>query len=395
VPDQGDWWRNVGIKPSYVLEMLESHSGPLLFLDSDCLILEPLDELLSLLDDADLSVKYRPGNCLSALFNAAVFLARRTPATLTVVKTWAQRGRDFAHLHRFSEQGAFAEGMLAAQSTLRFLPLPEKFHMFPLKGVGGPPPGCVILHNKTSNRVRNTALPTTPPAQPCRLAPDVHLVSIGPTSPEQLLGLPMNGIHAAHQDFTEYASRYGIAKFWSIAVDGAAQDARRLEQAKVLAMRKLFAQFPLGTRVVLADHDVVFLRNPQRIADETQAADLALCWNETVGQRLPRCEALGIKLSEVFRDKLLIDLERTHARLLNSSVPGAALSHAFREVLGRLEPEVRVATLPPRTVADLSDAEPDTVAVAVRNQLRCIPREVPCPTLFTPEPTSTAAPLHV
>src|SRR5579885_496490 len=74
VPDQGNWWRNVGIKPTYVLEMLEAHHGPLLFLDADCLILEPLDEMLALLDHADLTVKYRPGNCLSALFNAAVLL---------------------------------------------------------------------------------------------------------------------------------------------------------------------------------------------------------------------------------------------------------------------------------------------------------------------------------
>jgi hypothetical protein len=393
VPDQGDWWRNVGIKPSYVLEMLESHHGPLLFLDADCLILEPLDELVALLNEGDLAVKYRPGNCLSALFNAAVLLARRTPATLTAVKTWAERGRDFAHLHRFSEQGAFAEGIIAAQAQLRFVPLPDRFHMFPVKGVGGPPPGCVILHNKTSNRVRSTALPKAPPMQVCRLAADAHVVCIGPAPAGQVVGLPMSGIAAAKEDFTEYASRFGITKYWSIGLPVAAGDARRIEQGKVLALRKMFAQFPLGARIILADHDVVFLRNPQRIADAVQSADLALCWDESAGEAVPRVETIGIKLTETFRDKFLIDLERTHARLLSNSVAGTALPLALREVLGRLEPEVHVASLPSRLVADLSQAGPETVALSVRGQLSCIPGDVPCPTLLSPAATSPAA-LH-
>ncbi len=388
VPEQGDWWRNVGMKPSYVLELLESHPGPLLFLDADCVILEPLEEMLSLLEVADLTVKYRPGNCLSALFNAAVLLAVRTPATLQVVKTWAERGRDYAHLHRFSEQGAFAEGMLYAQSELRFAPLPEKFHMFPIRGTGEAPPGCVILHNKTSNQVRSTALPTAPPAQVCRLAGDAHLVSIGPTDPMKPQGLPMSGHAATATDFAEYASRFGISKYWSIGVNSAHSDTHRLEQAKILAMRKLFAQFPVGARVVLADNDVVFLRNPQRIADAVANADVACAWHEVEGQEVPCCAALGLRLTEPMRDRLLIDLERTYARMEHQRLPGEVLPLALKEVLWRLANELPSAKLPSQAVTDITHVTSDTVAVALRGQLRCIPGELPCHTHFHPAPIS-------
>lgn len=384
VPEQGDWWRNVGIKPSYVLEMLESHHGPLLFLDADCLILQPLDEMLALLDHADLTVKYRPGNCLSALFNAAVLLARRTPATLQVVKTWAQRGRDFAHLHRFSEQGAFAEGMIHAQSELRFVPLPERFHMFPQPGIGGPPPGCVILHNKTSNRVRNTALPTTPPVQPCRMAADTHLVCIGPALQAPTAGLPMGGVAGALADFNEYASRYGITKYWSIAVNGCERGSPQLEQAKILAMRKLFAQFPVGARVILADSNVVWLRNPQRIADAVQDADIACAFHDVEGRKLPACEAIGLRLTDTIRDHLLIDLERTHMRLVHEGARGPLLPITLNEVLGRIGRQIRVSALPELAVVDIGRANAETIALAMTGELTCIPGETRCHTHYTP-----------
>ncbi|MBX7073287.1 MAG: hypothetical protein K1X71_09075 [Pirellulales bacterium] len=392
VPEQGDWWRNVGIKPSYVLEMLESHHGPLLFLDADCLILQPLDELLAMLDHCDLTVKYRPGNCLSALFNAAVLLVRRTPATTTVIRTWAERGRDYAHLHRFSEQGCFAEGMLYAQRELRFAPLPEKFHMFPAKPAGGSPPGCVILHNKTSNKVRSTALPATPPAQPCQLAPDVHVVSVGPAQAAQVVGLPMAGVPAAQQDFSEYASRFGVGRFWSITPNGAGHDPHQIEHAKVLAMRKMFAQFPVGARVILCDHDTVFLRNPQRLADAVQGVDMALAWPDVPGA-LPHTQAIAIRLTDGLRDRLLIDLERTHARLLHEHVPGEALPLALAEVARRADDGLRVVHLPGHTVADLAEATPDTVALSVRGELSSITGETTCPTVFTSRMTLPATAL--
>lgn len=391
VPDQGDWWRNVGIKPSYVLDLLESHPGPLLFLDSDCLILQPLDELLAMLDHCDLTVKYRPGNCFSGLFNAAVLLVRKTTATQLVVRTWAERGRDYAHLHRFSEQGAFAEGMLWAQRELRYLPLPERFHMFPVKPGGGPPPGCVILHNKTSNKVRNTALPTTPPSQACRLASDVHVVAIGPTPPADLKGLPLGGVLGAQQDFSEYASRYGIGKFWSITVNGTNHDPHRLEHAKLLALRKMFAQFPLGARVILVDHDVVFLRNPQRIADALDRADLALAWRDNGHQLLPRTEAIAVKLTEAVRDKLLIDLERTHARLLHDEIAGDALALALCEVLGRMPGEITATRLPVETVTDLSGATQETVVLSARGEMNFNHGETRWPTLHTPAQLHTVS----
>lgn len=396
VPEQGDWWRNVGIKPSYVLEALESHHGPLLFLDADCLILEPLDELLALLDVADLSVKYRPGNCLSALFNAAVLLARRTPATLQVVKTWAERGRDFAHLHRFSEQGAFAEGMIYAQRDLRFAPLPERFHMFPQPGIGGPPPGCVILHNKTSNKVRQTALPTTPPALPCLLAPDVQVVCVGPTNPNASPGLPMGGLAGLAADFNEYASRYGIRKYWTIGVNGAAQNPLQLEQAKILAMRKLFAQFPVGARVIFSDHNITLLRNPQRIADCLADADLACAFPMHRGhrQRLPATALFGMKLTDAVRDVFLIDLERTHARLAHEMVAGELLPLAMAEVFRRLEGQIRVADMPESAVADLGSASAETIGVSMTGELSCIPGDMACHTYFTPAPHLSAPALQ-
>ena len=100
----------------------------------------------------------------TAALGVCIGLAHRNgvglrPATLGLVETWARQGERYGSLHRFVEQGAFAEGMLCNQQRLRLLPLSDRFHTMQDIDGSPPPADAVIVHLKSSRGERKSALP--------------------------------------------------------------------------------------------------------------------------------------------------------------------------------------------------------------------------------------------
>lgn len=372
VADQGDWWRNCANKPRHLLEKFREHDGPLLCLDADCRVLKPLDELVALLEHADLAVKYRPDCCLSALFNAAVLLMRRTPATLGVVETWAQRGERFGSLHRFVEQGAFAEGILYNQPWFHLAPLADKFHTM-YDPTGGPPPSdAVIVHLKASRRERKSALPTA--ARPAFESVDTEVayVVLEPQATGAAASLPMAGVEGATADFHEYASRFGLTRVATATLPITARDPAALEPFKPSVLRTLCQRFPEGTCVVVSDFDTVFLRDPGVFSDPLERVDVAVAWDASQSDALPATSVIGIRTGPVVHDILAPQLERVVQTLRGNVPEHLLLRRALAETLRGLQGRLRVAALPVETAGDLSTAGRETVALSVRGKPRAI-----------------------
>ena len=394
VADQGDWWRNVGIKPSVILEAFRSHHGPLLSLDADCRILRPLDEMLALLDDADVAVKYRPTYCFSALFNAAVLLLKKTPATLSLVETWAERGKRYAYLHRFAEQSSFAEGILFNQQELRFCDLPGKFHVDPRESNERPSADSVIFHRKTSRSVRQSELPKgQPPTIDSVSPPQALFVSLRPHKGPRVPGLLMWGADAACFDFKEYASRYGIRDFAASMVPMSEKKPGELNHYKTTVLGELHKRLPADTHVVLSDFDVVYLRDPRIFCDPLESADLVIAWDAEENGALPLVNVIGMRLGPAVADRLLPAVQGEYQRLCTEHEPEQALRRAFATVLSAAPAGVRVATVPAASIGDLATAGPETTALAARGEMRLTKGEKPCltPKLHPHRQTKTAA----
>jgi hypothetical protein len=377
VPDQGDWWRNCGIKPSCFLRAFQEHEGPTLWLDADCLILQPLDELLTLLQHADMAIKYRPGHSFSALFNTGVILLRKSPATLSLVADWAELSIRHGPLHRFPDQATFSEAVLRHQRQVRITPLAERFHMF-AQGPDLPPPAeCVIFHNKMSRRIRNSALPKVTPSAPKvqvpSPVPNVRFLSLGPQAPPSQ-GLPMNGVAGANREWGEFASRWGIADVLYVGLPTGEHDLPALEATRLAVLRGLCRQLPPDSLLVLADYDVVFLRDPRRFAEPLAAgADLVLAWDHEHTAALPSTRVMGLRLGKSVRDDLLPQAEAVYARLIQQFGPQVTPATALAQVLRSHPHLVSLTCLPSRSVSDLAQATRATVAVAVRGELSCLP----------------------
>lgn len=372
VPDQGDWWRNCANKPRHLLEAFRQHDGPLLCLDADCRVLKPLDEMLALLEHADLAVKFRPDCCLSALFNAAVLLMRRTPATLGVVETWAQRGERFGSLHRFVEQGAFAEGVLYNQEWFHCAPLEDKFHTMYDPTSGPPPEDAVIVHLKASRRERKTALPTA--ARPAfeSVDTDVAYVALVPQAAGPASGLPMAGVDGAMADFHEYASRFGLTRVATATLPITARDPAALEPFKPAVLRTLCQRFPAGTNIVMADYDTVFLRDPGMFSDPLERADVAVAWDAGQSDALPATSVIGVRSGPVIQDIVAPQLERVVQTLRGNVPEHLLLRRALAETLRGLQSRIRIAALPAEAASDLHGAGRETVALSLRGKPRAI-----------------------
>jgi hypothetical protein len=379
VPDQGDWWRNCSAKPQYFLKAFREHNGPVLWLDADCLVLEPLDDLLEMLNQADLLVKYRPAHAFSALFNTGVMLFRKTPATLSLAEQWAAESLRWGPLHRFPDQATFSQAMLRHQRQIRFQPLPDRFHMMPQTTGDRVPPGCAIFHNKMSRRVRSSALPQQRPHVEVPPAPAAEFMSLGP-QPAISAGLPLAGVAGANKEFAEFASRHGISKIWNVSLPLPETDLAGLEQSKLAVMRSLFHRLPAETRVVLCDHDTIWLAPPQPFVDGLSHADLVLAWDRTSPMAIPSTHVIGMKLTSRLAQQILPRAESAYQALRQQWGERASPAMALSQVLRSPDAAGAAHCLPIESVTDLPRAQPQTLAVAVRGEMACIPRRaLPAP----------------
>lgn len=369
VPDQGDWWRNCANKPAYLLEALREHAGPLLCLDADCRVLEPLDPLIAELDDCEMLVKHRPECCFTARFNAAVLMVRRTPGTLAILQTWAEHGQRYGSLHRFVEQGAFAEGVLFQQRHVRVRQLPERYHTMHEVDSGPPPPGTAIVHLKQSRKERQSALPPL-----ARVVPDpwherVSYAVLTPQPEPLRTMLPIDGVPGAVADFHEYATRYGIAHTVAAKVSCGPHEREEIERIRPQVIRQLCDHFPPGQRVVLCDHNTLFIREPRMLVEALDHADLVVAWDRTAGDT-PATAALAFRAGPAISQVLLPAWEAHRAALDRTSPSEQSTMRALSETLRRTTTGLAVEYLSGRLVADLASATPETAVLVVRQQHR-------------------------
>jgi len=392
-PEQGDWRRNVGIKPKYNYDAVLQHSGPVLSLDSDCLVLKPLDELFELAAGYDIAVKCRPDTCFTALFNAAVLLIQPTAAAHAVVREWAQRGEFYSHLHRFAEQGAFVEGMTLHQQQVRLFPLPERFHTDTVDGSPAPT-DCVICHNKVSRQAiklpptaaQRSAVPTL--AEPPSPPPHKALYCVTVPLVEQVQGRVVNGIQGTECDFHEFAKRHGIEHIGRATIDREIANSPGYDLKKLEVIAKLCEQVPAGTPVVLANYDTLFLRDPILFETVLKEHDLALAWDHQDPRALPSLAVFSMRLGSKIAEGLLPALRAECQRLATAGVRQFVLEQAMNHVLRDHALGLAIAALPSEITSDMSAVTVDTTVLAVRSQLQFQPQgTAPCPPLSCSQPT--------
>lgn len=386
VPDQGDWRRNVGIKPKHIFDAIQQHRGPVLSLDSDCLILKPLDELLQLAQDTDIAVKCRPEYCFTGLFNAAVLLVQPTAAAWSVVREWAERGEKYCSQHRFAEQGAFVEGMTLNQHQVRLLPLPDRFHTDTIDGAPAPPE-CVICHNKVSRQVLPqekkaaakrsvSAMTQAAETNPPRKA--VYCVTVPQF--QKRGGRPLDGAEGTLADFQEFAKRNGVNDVTHATIADAAAHSTTYDLKKIDVIAKLGEMVPQDSRVVLAEYDNLFLRDPQQFEDTLEKADLALAWNHQDAQALPAMSTISFRVTPAIMNGLLPALRQECNRLMTQGMAERVLENAMNNVLRNQSLGLSIAALPAETIADLSSVNHTSTVLAVRSQLSFKTKgTAPCP----------------
>lgn len=152
-----------------IIHVLETYKEPTLYLDSDILVMAPLDELFAELQTCDLLIKYQPeieqlgpaGTLNSAKFNSGVIAIRPTEVTLQftreydrLLREWIDAGkpiyqwREEHKVNTYIDQEFLYMVYDELKEQLKFKPLPDKFNDARFK------PDSVIWHGKGVARKR-------------------------------------------------------------------------------------------------------------------------------------------------------------------------------------------------------------------------------------------------
>ncbi len=148
---------------------METYKEPTIYLDSDIIVMAPLDELFDQLQTNDLLIRYRPeieqlgpaGTMNSAKFNSGVIAIRPTEATLQFIREydrllreWIDAGkpiyqwRQEHNVNTYIDQEFLYLVYEQLREQLKFKPLPDKFNDARFK------PASVIWHGKGVARKR-------------------------------------------------------------------------------------------------------------------------------------------------------------------------------------------------------------------------------------------------
>ena len=152
-----------------IIHVLETYKEPTIYLDSDTLVMGPLDELFGELETCDLLIKYRPGieqlgpagTLNSAKFNSGVIAIRPTEVTLKFIREydrllreWIDAGkpiyqwREEHKVNTYIDQEFLYMVYDELKEQLKFKPLHDKFNDSRFR------PGSVIWHGKGVARKR-------------------------------------------------------------------------------------------------------------------------------------------------------------------------------------------------------------------------------------------------
>lgn len=150
-----------------ILNVLETYKEPTLYLDSDMLVMGPLDELFALQETYDLLIRYHPqaeqlgpaGTLDSAKFNSGVIAIHPTEVTLEFIRAYNRRMREWIDaskpiyewreehkVYTYIDQEFLFLAYKQLKDKLSFRPLPDKFNDAKFK------PDSVIWHGKGTAR---------------------------------------------------------------------------------------------------------------------------------------------------------------------------------------------------------------------------------------------------
>jgi hypothetical protein len=143
LPDRGSWWANVAQKPGELLRQRLAGGGPLLYLDSDCLIHAPLGALGQDLEGFDLVARKRPPE-VKDRYNAGVLLMADNPGVLRFLEIWRDLSVCYAHRSPTADQQYMEEAVLRSGVAVR--DLHARYNAFPNDAALD----TVVSHSKTS-----------------------------------------------------------------------------------------------------------------------------------------------------------------------------------------------------------------------------------------------------
>ena len=150
-----------------MIHVLETYKEPTIYLDSDTLVMAPLDELFAELRTNDLLIKYRPeleqlgpaGTLNSAKFNSGVIAVRPADVTLQfmreydrLLREWIDAGKPIYQWRQEHKVNTYIDQEFLYlvyeqfKDRLKFKPLPDKFND------SGFRPSSVIWHGKGTAR---------------------------------------------------------------------------------------------------------------------------------------------------------------------------------------------------------------------------------------------------
>ena len=391
MPDRGDWWRNAGGKPHRLLQVMREHERPVLFLDADCRVLAPLEEMIGLLDSADLWVKYRPQMCFTTRVNSGVLLLRNSVEVQDLVATWADLASRYAHLHRFADQGMLVEAMWLHQNHVRMGRLPLRFHTTPDDVAEGAKDDCVVFHGKASRLHRHGFVPATEPAaepkspkrdsvptQPIETTAPAKLFVVRPTEgyssvdkPDpDIQRIPVAGVEGGFFDIEEYAARWGFSQPGAIDIGEAPGEPGSLDPHMLAALVELHRHLPEGTNVILAGWDVIPMRDLSPFWQPLANNDLVLAWDPTRSENVPSLDLFAARLGPNLHAKLLPAIDHEFEQLKTEIGPDVTVATAMSRVL-QMRELARVACLPPQTIGEMGHTDQQAIAISVRDQLPC------------------------
>jgi len=370
VPDHGDWRHNICLKPRAIFERMVQHDGPVLVLDADCRVLQPLDELMRLGSTADVMIKHRPGYAFTALFNVGVIYFAATRAARLLAQTWAERTERHGIFHRFPDQATFTEAMLDAKRFIRFRNLPLKFHVEPRDADKVPEAERVIFHHKSSRAQRNARKADGPQPLPIDTGLPAEFICLRPERAAGTQGLALNGNDGASADYAEYARRFGIDRVWTLRLPIAVDDWAALDHCRIFSWRSLAGRFPPNTPILVTDLNVLMMQSPRPWCQLLEHADVVVAWDRRQSWAVPSIRCVAMRTSGIVVDQFLPQLERRYLQRRESAMPDVALAEAMAEVLNDVGSQVRVATLPGETIVPMNEATSQSQMITTNSDLK-------------------------
>lgn len=374
-PTSGDPREDARTWPARLAEMVEAGQGPWVVLDPATRIAGPLDELLGTLAEVDLAIGYRAGQAPTRLYDPGVLLLRRTPATLEFLAAWAEESLAWSGLHRAGHGATLPTTLLAARDRLRWraIPLPEATSA-----------GVVAWGLcRREEPLDGTSAAGQLGAEPCGTSNDAHCVMLA-----RQARAPGDPADELATDFREFAARWGMNQVWTLAVSGVSGERGLLADERLALWQELSRRFAPGTRLLVADAQVLLIRDPRPWAVALDAADLSLAWDASDERTWPATQVLGLRMSPLVDEWLWPRLVERYRALRETFDDGRALALAWARVLRDPECPLAVATLPAAAIARGGPLTRNALAVWADDERSWLPAE---PRAVVPRPHPATA----